>query len=221
MRKTVIPSKGLFALSIFGVIMDVIIIWTYIKLHFWYIPIGLIDWLLNDPGLLNLFVVLLMIVFCLLILPVMMVVFAFGSWELYILAGRPIKFSDDKISIGYIKKKYYDKKNITGVGIESSLSGRLYTDHKSTAMGIYIAFGDYRKSDFSDYGISNVWEMVEFHKVCPKAVDIDVKIQTKTSQPDLTKIHIFDGLVWMTYTEENFRFLQNWLGSKFDEVTQR
>lgn len=217
MKKKIIPSKCMFMFSILGIISDMIIICGCIGIKYWYIAIGVIEWLHNDPSILNIILGLLTIVLWFLLVPFMTVLVALGSLELYIFAGRPVKFSDDQISIGRIKKKYYDRKNITGIGIAPMLNGRLYKDWKSNSMGIYIAFGGYRKSDFSDYGIVNVCKMVEFRKVCPKAVDIEAK----RSQPDLTKIQIFDGLVWIKYTEENMRFLKEWMGSKFDEVTQQ
>lgn len=220
MKKKVIPSKGLFAISIVCFIMSLFFVWIYIRYKQLSENVVFIIELLMEPSFFNILMSLIGIL-VLLLEPLIFVLLVYFTVSLFLFAGRPVKFSKDTISLGYIKKKYYYKKNITGIGVAPKLFGRLYTDHKSTAMGIYIAFGDYRKSDFSDYGIPKVWEMVELKKLFPKLVDLDNKYDIISSQPDCSKIQVFDGLLWMTYTEENMRFLQNWLGSKFDEVTQR
>ena len=220
MKKKVIPSKGLFAISIVCFVMSLVFLWIYISYKELSENVVLIIEQLMEPSILNILMSLIGIL-VLLLEPLIFVLLVYFTVSLFLFAGRPVKFSEDTISLGYIKKRYYYKKNITGIGIAPKLFGRLYRNRKSTALGIYIAFGDYRKSDFSDYGIPKVWEMVELRKLFPKMVALDNKYDIKSSQPDCSKIQVFDGLLWMTYTEENMRFLKDWLGSKFDEVTQQ
>ncbi len=220
MKKTVIPSKSLFALSIAFFLVIIVLIFGCITYNVFTVQAETIIELLKEPSVFNIYLSL-MGVIVLLLEPLLFVLLVYFTVAIFLFAGRPVKFSEDTIRLGYIKKKYYYKKDITGVGVAPKLYGSLHKKRNSTSMGIYIAFGDYRKSDFSDYGISNVWEMVELKKQFPKAVNLDNKIDVVASYPDCSKIQPFDGLLWMTYTEENMRFLQNWLGSKFDEVTQQ
>ncbi len=214
----------MFALSISSFFLVSALTWIFFGCGFWDIPIDLLKDLLNYPGLGSFLFFPIGIIGYFLVIYVL-INLAYGTFELFFFAGRPVKFSDDRISIGYIKKRYYEKKNITGIGIAPSVGGRLQPGAEShpmgKSMGIYIAFGNYEKSDLLDYGIREVWEMVEFRKMFPKLTEIDGKIQKILLGIDLTKIQVFDGLIWMSYTEENMRFLQNWLGSKFYEITQQ
>ncbi len=215
MKKTILPSKGLVAFSIVGFLFIAGLLWGCIEERFFY-PV-LLEILLDairTPSVFYIFMTVMIIAMCILFI-IGIAITIYSSLELVIFAGRPIKFSEEMISIGYIKKKLYYKKNITGIGIAPWIEG-------SKGLGIYIAFGDYNESDFSKFGIMTVWELVEFRKVLPKVVEFLHRAGPKyLNTDDTSNIQRCDGLVWMTYTEENFRFLQNWLGSKFDEVTQQ
>ena len=215
MKKTILPSKGLFLFSIVAFLFPACLLWGCIEERFFY-PVLLEIFLdaIRTPSVFYIVMAVLTIVMCIVIV-IGSAVYTYGLLELFFFAGRPIKFSEDMISIGYIKKKHYYKKNITGIGIAPWIEG-------SKGLGIYIAFGDYNESDFSKFGIMTVWELVEFRKVLPKVVEFLHRVGPKYLKTDDTSnIQRCDGLLWMTYTEENMRFLQNWLGSKFDEVTQR
>lgn len=231
MKKTIIPSKGLFALSIVAFLFPACLLWGCIEERFFY-PVLLEIFLdaIRTPSVFYIVMAVLTIVMCI-VFVIGSAVYTYGLLELFLFAGRPIKFTEDTISLGYIKKKLYYKKNITGIGIAPVIDGNLntepvknnvYMQSMSKMQGIYIAFRDYKKSDFSDYGISSVWELVELHKILPKVVEFIHRVGPKyLNTDDTSKIQVFDGLLWMTYTEENMRFLQNWLGSKFYEITQQ
>lgn len=215
MKKTIIPSKGLFALSIVAFLFPACLLWGCIEERFFY-PVLLEIFLdaIRTPSVFYIVMAVLTIVMCI-VFVIGSAVYTYGLLELFLFAGRPVKFSEDTISLGYIKKKHYYKKDITGIGIAPWLVG-----YKGN--GIYITFGDYDKSFFSKIGIMPVWDVVEFHKVLPKVVEFLHKVGAKISHTDDTiNIQRSDGLLWMTYTEENMRFLQNWLGSKFYEITQQ
>ena len=218
MKKKIIPSKGLFALSIFEFFFVAVLLCGCIEKRFFF-PV-LLDILLDairTPSVFN----IVMAVITTAIWPLFIIPFAvviYGSFEQFLFAGRPVKFSEDIIRLGYIKKKRYCKKDITGIGIAPTIYGSLFETWKSKTLGIYIAFGDYKKSDFSDYGIMSVWEMTEFRKVWPQPIDFTNRIGAKLSRPDCSKIQPLDGLLWMKYTEENMRFLKEWLGDRFEEV---
>ena len=214
MKKTILPSKGLFALSIVAFVFLAVLIWGCIYVGMLSASVGLLIYIIRNLDIFNAFL-LFTVPICMLLLLLCFALMLYGALELFMFAGRPVKFSEDTISLGYIKKKRYYKKNITGIGIAPWIEG-------SKGLGIYIALGDYNESDFSKFGIMTVWELVEFRKVLPKVVEFLHRVGPKYLKTDDTSnIQRCDGLLWMTYTEENMRFLQNWLGSKFDEVTQR
>lgn len=146
---------------------------------------------------------------------------------IFLLSGRPLKFSEDEISLGYIKKAVYRKEDITGIGIAPLGDGSKVSNIYCNIQGIYIAFGDYKKDDLRKYGIWNVWDKVELRKIFPKIVNFSNRMTSnKTFQKlspgivDASGVQVFDSLLWMTYTEEKFRFLKNWLGSKYYDLMQ-
>ncbi len=232
MKITILPSKGLFSLSIGAFLLPAGLLWGCIEERFWSSTVLeiLID-VFNAPDVFSIIMVAIDIIISFAFIPFLIILFFYGALELFLFAGRPLKFSEDMVSIGYIKKKHYYKKNITGIGIATVIDGNLnrepvknnvFMQNMNKMQGIYIVFGDYKKSDLSEYGIMTVWELVELHKILPKVVEFLHRVGPKyLNTDDTSNIQRCDGLVWMTYTEENFRFLQNWLGSKFDEVTQQ
>ena len=225
MRKTILPSKGYFILSLLGSFCALALIaaWPgrmsasiYFLMEAFKVDNLLGKFLIFFAGLTS-FAVYTPVCFIL----------SYAVVCIFLLSGRPLKFSDDKISLGYIKKTVYRKEDITGIGIAPLGDGSKVSNIYCNIQGIYIAFGDFKKEDLRKYGIWNVWDQVELRKIFPKIVNfINRMARNKTFQKhtpgfvDASGVQVFDGLLWMTYTEENFRFLKTWLGSKYYELLQ-
>lgn len=226
MKKTIVPSKQYFALSVLGFIMVAFIIseWPYSMRIAIYC---LIEETSRAASFFETFLFafagLAGILSYIFVCPIL----AFCIIYMFLLSSRPIRFSDNTISLGYIKKDIYRKEEITGIGIAPLASDNPMEQALCKTIGIYIAFGDYRKEDMRKYGILNVYQQVELSKKIPKAVKfINRMTSNKTFQKhmpgmsDASGVQVFDGMLWMTYTEENFRFLRDWLGSKYYEIIQ-
>ncbi len=227
MKKTFIPSKSLLAFSIVIFIVFIFSIWVCSYIEFWTTTIELISDEFKSPSIFHIFLAVADILISFVVFPFIIILLLYGAFEHYFFAGRPISFYDDTIRTGLFKKKKYYKKDITGIGIAPAIYGSLFNNcgelfniNLFTDLGIYIAFGNFKRSDLSEYGIMNVWEDAEFRRILPHALDLTNKICAKSYNIDCSKIQHMDGLLWMSYTEDNLQFLQNWLGSKFDELTE-
>ena len=133
-----------------------------------------------------------------------------------------------------IKKKTYRKKDITAIGIAPALDGSLNTKTPSKFQGIYITFGRCNRGDFSDHGIVFVWTWVVLRRALPRTIlrlgritdskffhnNIRQEYIPPYMSSNLSQIQDFDGLLWMSYSEERLSFLKAWLGSRFYELTQ-
>ena len=216
MKKTIIPSLSLAILGILAVPVIAVMI-SMIFLFIKDIQSLIIEYL-NNPDFLKLIRKVFSDLFCIACFIVVLGVGIYNFVELPLFGGRPFTFSGEIIQSGFFKRKKYYKKDITGIGIAPSICGNLYHNGESENLGIYIAFGNYKKSDLRDYGIINVWEAAEFCKIWPSAVNLTNKIFAKMRLPDCSKIQPLDGLLWMTYTEDNMRFLKEWMGDRFEEV---
>ena len=215
MKKKIIPSLSLaFQGILSGLFIPLWITGIYViavKLPF------LISNCFKDINAFNIFISfgsILVITECIVILGLSI----YNFIELCLFAGRPIKFSGNMICQGYLKIKKYYKKDVTGIGIAPTVYGNKFKNFESKTLGIYITFGNYKRSDLGEYGILTVWEVAEFCGIWPSAVNFTNRICAKIGLPDCSKIQPFDGLVWMTYTEENMRFLKEWMGDRFEEV---
>lgn len=224
MKKTIVPSKQYFALSVLGFIMvafiisecpDVMRTAIYCLIEETSRAASIFEtFLFAFAGLAG-------VLSCIFVCPIIV----FSVICMFLFSSRPIRFFDDGISLGYIKKDIYWKEEIAGIGIAPLASDNPMEQALCKTMGIYIAFGDYRKEDMRKYGIWNVWDQVELRKRFPRIINFRNRITSnKTFQKyapgvsDASGVQVFDGMLWMTYTEENFRFLRNWLGSKYYEI---
>lgn len=227
MKKTFIPSKRMFILLIFGSFFAVLL-WSILPSTMWFC----FDFFVGGVDIGNRFVGVLFsisIVVVTAMYPVICLVVTFCE-VFFFFALRPFKISDELIYLGYFRKKVYKKKDITGLGIAPITEGLLMTKKPSRFQGIYITFGDYNKFDFLEYGILSVWEKVVFCKILPKTMALVHRFENNgffdkhNSQIrmilDLGPIQDFDGLLWMSYSEERLSFLKAWLGSRFYELTQ-
>lgn len=225
MKKTFIPSVSL---SLFGILCGLFVPVLFVGIYANAVDLlSQISSFFKGISFFNIFMIftsILLIIVC----GVAITLFLYSFVEFCLFAGRPLKFSGDMICQGYLKRKKYYKKDITGIGIAPRMWGSLYNSdaakamkiQESKAQGIYIAFGNYRSSDPGEYGIMNVWEAIEFSRFCSGGVNLNNKVHTKIGLPDCSKIQPFDGLLWLQYTEENMRFMKEWLGGRFEEVTR-
>ena len=234
MKKKIVPSRlaGFFALIVLIIFPIVFLYLCYdvkmfssmaeISLESFYSTGAIYKFLAIDI----LFVILLAFI----VVFVMLAGIVLGVKLIYY-SSRPLRFYSDEICVGIFKKKNYRKCDISGIGIAPAFLGpkynkmtqnNIYIRNQDKKLGIYIAFGNFRAKDFSDYGILPVWQMIELHKIFPKAVEFDNRIDKKLLQVDaLGSIQKFSSLLWISYTEDNMSFLRQWLGTRYDEVTQR
>ena len=224
MKKSFVPSKRILVVFVFIVLVIPFLLST--------VPSFLHDsfLLLRTSNFSGTVKVIMCTILAVQFLPIYLVICLFllycGSL-FFLFACRPVRFCGRDIYSGYIMKRKYRQENITGIGIAPVIDGLLLKPESSKFQGIYIAFGSYRKSDITEYGILNVWEVTEFRKVFPKVVHLMNRIVNSNilkkhghRELDLTKIQDFDGLLWMSYSEERLSFLKAWLGSRFYELTQ-
>lgn len=224
MKKTIIPSKHYFILAILAFPMSLFLIANWPEMGM-FSPVEMVIDAFKLNGVIGPFLLVFMALIWFCGYTGTCFISAFCAIYMFLLSSRPIRFSDDMISLGYIKKDLYRKDDITGIEIAPLASDNPMEQALCKTMGIYIAFGDYRKEDMRKYGILNVYQQVELSKKIPKAVKfINRMTSNKTFQKyapgvsDASGVQVFDGMLWMTYTEENFRFLRNWLGSKYYDI---
>lgn len=225
MRKTILPSKGYFILSLLGSFcaLAVIAAWP----GFMSASIECLLYTFKVDNLFERFLFFFAGLTGVVAYTPICFMASFSVVYLFLVSGRPMKFSEDEISFGYIKKTVYRKEDITGIGIAPLVSENPIEQARCKTQGIYIAFGDYKKEDMRKYGVLNVFEQVEIRKILPKSIKfINRMTSNKTFQKhapgisDASGVHVFDGMLWTTYTEEKFRFLKTWLGSKYYELLQ-
>ena len=225
MRKTILPSKRYFVLSVLGILMTLFLIEEWPRVM--GTAIECLVEAFSSHSRLDIILSVFAALIALLVISPLCFIIAFSVIYLFLVSGRPMKFSEDEISFGYIKKTVYRKEDITGIGVALLVSENPIEQARCKTQGIYIAFGDYKKEDMRKYGILNVFEQVEIRKILPKSIKfINRMTSNKTFQKhapgisDASGVHVFDGMLWTTYTEEKFRFLKTWLGSKYYELLQ-
>lgn len=226
MKRTIIPYKQYLVLSILDFFMTLFMISEWPR--FMCDTVSFIFDAFRAHSRFNVFMSITSALVVLFVYAPCCLFFLFCVIYLFLLSGRTIKFSEDVIIQGFIKKDVYRKEDITGIGIAPLASELPKEQAFCNALGIYVAFGDYKEEDMKKYGIWNVYQQVELSKKMPRAIKRLNKISSsKTFQKlapgvsDASGVHVFDGMLWMTYTEENFRFLKNWLGSKYYEILQQ
>ena len=224
MKKTFIPSVSL---SLFGILFGLFVPVLFVGIYANAVDLpSLISSFFKGISFLNIFMIVTSIIL-IIVCGVAIALFLYSFVELWLFAGRPLKFSGDMICQGYLRRKKYYKEDITGIGVAPRLWGSLYNSdagkaigiHETRTLGIYIAFGNYNRSDLGKYGILSAWEAIEFSRICPGGVKFSNKFDAKIGLPDLANIQPFDDLLWIKYTEDNMRFLKEWMGDRFEEVT--
>ena len=204
MKKRFLPSVGWALLTLIFSVMIVGAIWVFIIFPF---TDGMfIEAFSEGIGLSILFIS------GLVVLSVVIPCLCFCAYVMFFLSCRPIELSKEGIRQGYFRKDFWSKDEISQIGLAPLFISPRTTLPTKQSPVIYIAFGNSRRSDFTQFDVEDMWFWSALYAKSPRLLELWWRIRKKCTAYDRPDVILPDGVVWMTYSDKRYQLLQELYG---------